>query len=153
MAEVLRPLIGGSQTMGCETVFGQRLLPWWAVYLFALGVSALFLVLRSEMAVSFGHRPLLILFMLPIILSALMGGLGPGIVSTVVSSVGIDYLAIPPEGSLLIAKAHDVLQWTFLIVNGALVGRAMKTAPTASSASRSIFPDSPRRWPVSACIG
>lgn len=127
MAKVGRPLNGESRGAERAAVFGQGRMPAWAVYLFAFMVSASFLVLRSEMEVGFGHRPLLILFMFPIILSALLGGLGPGIVSTVVSSIGIDYLAIPPEGSLLIAKSHDTLQWIFLIVNGVLVSYLSET--------------------------
>lgn len=96
-------------------------LPRWLVYVLAIGTALAFLGLRTEIAVSFGQRPLLILFMFPIILSALLGGLGPGIVATLVTAIGIDYLAIPPEGSLLIGKSHDQIQWGFLIANGLLV--------------------------------
>jgi K+-sensing histidine kinase KdpD len=74
-------------------------------------VSLAFLVLRAELSVSFGQRPLLIIFMFPIILSALLGGFGPGVVATLVAAIGIDYLAILPEGTLSIAKSHDLIQW------------------------------------------
>jgi PAS domain S-box-containing protein len=71
--------------------------------------------------VVFAQRPLLILFMLPIILSAYVGGLWSGLVSTLVASVSVDYFLIPPIHSLQIAETHDFIQWLILIVNGVLI--------------------------------
>lgn len=95
-------------------------IPRWAAYLFAVAVSVGMLFLRQEIAVSFGERPMLILFMPPIILSSVLGGLGPGLAATVVSAFGIDYLAIPPVGSFRIAAEHDLFSWCLLIASGLL---------------------------------
>ncbi|NLF40459.1 GAF domain-containing protein, partial [bacterium] len=86
---------------------------------FALPVAAL--ILRKCLPVSFGERPLLILFMLPIIASSLLGGLGPGLVATATSAVCANYLLIPPVRSFAFAAGHDAVQWAVLIVNGVLV--------------------------------
>ena len=59
--------------------------------------------------------------MLPIILCSLTGGLGPGLVATAVSAIGINYMALPPVGSLRIATAHDLVQWLMLVACGVLV--------------------------------
>lgn len=59
--------------------------------------------------------------MFPIILSATLGGVGPGLLSTLIVSLAIDYLVIPPVGSLAIAERRDLALWSFLIVNGVLV--------------------------------
>jgi hypothetical protein len=100
------------------TGFAPGRLPPWLTYSFALAVTLLTVAVRDGFAVGFGERPLLILFMFPIILSALLGGLGPGLVATVVAALGVAYTAIPPVGSFRIAAGHDLLQWGFLIANG-----------------------------------
>lgn len=96
-------------------------LPRSAAYLIALASALAMLALRESLAVEFDARPLLILFMFPIIVSALLGGLGPGLVATAVAALGVSYLAIPPVHSLRIAAGHDLLQWSFLIINGVAV--------------------------------
>ncbi len=95
-------------------------LPHWVAYLFAVASSLLMLVLRMHIAVSFGERPLLILFMLPIILSSVLGGFGPGIVATLLCSVGIAYYGIPPMGSFFIEAPHDLFQWCIFVATGLL---------------------------------
>lgn len=96
-------------------------IPPWAAYLFAAAIAGLTLVLREAIGVGFEGRPLFILFTLPIILSALFGGLGPGLLCTAISALGIDYLAIPPKASLRIASSLDLIQWLLLIVTGMVV--------------------------------
>lgn len=114
----------------------------WLRYLVALVLAVLMLVIRQSLVVSFGQRPLLILFMFPIIISALLGGLGPGLLSTVVAALGIDYLAIPPVGSLRIAAEHDLIQWGFLLVNGvavSLLSEFLRQALKRSEVSRRLL--------------
>lgn len=90
-------------------------------YVFAVAVALVMLVVRDSLAVAFDDRPLLILFMFPIILSALLGGLGPGLVATAVAAAGVAYMAIPPLRDFRIAAGHDLVQWGFLITNGVAV--------------------------------
>lgn len=97
--------------------------PWargWG-YLFAVVVTVSMLAVRSGIAASFGDRPLLNLFGLPLFLSALIGGLGPGLVATITAALGLAYLVIPPQQSFQIASPYDLFQWAFLIANGVLV--------------------------------
>ena len=98
-------------------------LPTKIIISYTLSVLAplLMLALRMSIAESYGNRPLLILFMLPIILCSLIGGLWPGIVATAISALSINYFAIPPVRSLHIAAGHDLLQWLTLIMSGLLV--------------------------------
>ncbi len=92
------------------------------VYGFAVAVSLTMLAVRSGIEVSFGERPLLILFMFPVILSAMAGGLGPGLVSTATAALGVAYFVIPPVHSLLrTGDSSDLFQWGFFMVNGVLV--------------------------------
>ncbi|MFZ3001624.1 MAG: PAS domain S-box protein [Undibacterium umbellatum] len=93
----------------------------WPIYLLAIALPLSVLLLRMAMAQSFENRPMLIMFVLPIILSAMLGGLGPGLVSTLVASVGLSYFLIPPLHSFAIKSNQDILQLGFLVVNGIAV--------------------------------
>ncbi|MDI6748387.1 MAG: PAS domain S-box protein [Rhodocyclaceae bacterium] len=94
--------------------------PRGAAYLFAVAITLAMLLVRLGLAPSFGDRPLLILFVLPIVLSSLVGGLGPGLVSTLVAAVAAAWF-LPPADGFDIASVHDVFQWAFLIASGVLV--------------------------------
>jgi len=84
----------------------------------ALMVTGAVVALRVGLASWFGDRPVLILFVLPIFLSAYVGGLGPGLVATAVAALGTSYLLIPPLGSFAIASSVDTWDWLTLIVVG-----------------------------------
>lgn len=91
------------------------------VYLFAIATSLGALGLRASMDVPFAVRPMFLLFMAPIILSAFLGGLGPGLVATAVAALGLDWLFIPPVSSLGGMGSLDLFQWVLLVVNGLVV--------------------------------
>ncbi|KAB2889213.1 MAG: DUF4118 domain-containing protein [Desulfobulbaceae bacterium] len=95
-------------------------IPAWAAYLFAVAVTVAMLYVREAIAVSFDDRPMLVLFMPPIILSSVLGGFGPGLTATAIAAIGIDYWGIPPVASLRIEKEHDLFQWCLLIASGLL---------------------------------
>jgi len=88
-------------------------------YLFAAAITLAMLWLQQSLQFEV-QRPRLILYMLPVILSALMGGLGPGLLATCVAALGADLLAPEPLHSDR-ASPQDRLQWAFLLLNGALV--------------------------------
>jgi len=94
--------------------------PRWSIYVFAVAISVAMLLLRMALAPSFGERPLLILLMLPIVLSALLGGIGPGLLATFIAACASAWF-IPPAAEFGIAAGHDLFQWGILIANGVLV--------------------------------
>ncbi|MGZ8975682.1 PAS domain S-box protein, partial [Methylomagnum sp.] len=91
------------------------------IYAFAVVATVATLLLRVSLGVSIGERPMLILFMFPIILSALFGGLGPGLVSTVLAAAGTTYFFVPSAHGLWVSQPLGFFQWSFLAVNGVLV--------------------------------
>jgi len=93
----------------------------WQLYLFAISAPLLTSLIRIDAAASFGDRTMLILFMFPIMLSAALGGFGPGLIATLIAVVAADYLLVPPTGSLYIEYSYDVFQLGFLLANGLLV--------------------------------
>jgi two-component system, cell cycle sensor histidine kinase and response regulator CckA len=90
-------------------------------YALALLLTIATFFLRQKLSISFGERPLLILFMFPVLVSALTGGIGPGLLATFLAAACTGYFLIPPVYSFSIAATHDALQWMMLITNGALV--------------------------------
>lgn len=90
-------------------------------YGLAIIAPCLALYLRASFGDDFGQRPLLILFILPIIVCALQGGVGPGLLATLITVVGVDLLFVPPLGRLGIAAPRDALQWSILLLDGVLV--------------------------------
>jgi two-component system sensor histidine kinase/response regulator len=96
------------------------LLPGWRAYAFALVVTAATLVARSQLDVVFQQRPLLILFTLPILLSAFVGGLGPGLLATAVAAVGAGYYFMGAASGAAVTSA-DLIQVMILVMNGLLV--------------------------------
>lgn len=94
--------------------------PRWLIYVVAVAMTAAMLLIRMELAPSFGDRPLLILLVLPIVLSSLLGGFGPGLASTLLAGAASAWF-MPPESVFRVAATHDFFQWTVLIANGVLI--------------------------------
>ncbi|MEW6428318.1 MAG: ATP-binding protein [Thermodesulfobacteriota bacterium] len=94
--------------------------PLWA-YGFAVAVTGATLLVRAGLAVPFAVRPLMVFLLFPIILSAAIGGLGPGLVATLSSALFTAYFGLAPIGAFAIAGSHDLFQWSFLVTNGVLV--------------------------------
>lgn len=67
-----------------------------------------------------GDRLVLIAFLLPILLSVHVGGLGPGLVATALAALGANYYLIPPAGSFAFERPADLLQWFLLVALGGL---------------------------------
>lgn len=96
---------------------------WPRGWAYALAVAATLgtLGLRLGLTEWFGDRPVLVLFILPIFLSAYVGGLGAGLVATAIAAVGTGYFLIPPQHSFAIAQSVDALQWLILLLIGGLI--------------------------------
>jgi signal transduction histidine kinase len=93
----------------------------WLAYIFATAITLLTFFLRLGLAVAYGERPLLILFVLPIIVSAYLGGIGPGLLSTCLAALIVDFFLLPPSGSFLVAHSYDLAQLLMLILNGVII--------------------------------
>ena len=108
-----------------ENVAGSALLlPFmrkWGAYGLAIAVTLSVFGLRFVSGSWIGDNPGLILFILPIILSANFGGMGAGLVATAIVAVGTDYFFIPPARSFAFAQSSDLGEWVVLVGAGALV--------------------------------
>ncbi|MDR3678093.1 MAG: PAS domain S-box protein, partial [Acidobacteriota bacterium] len=68
-----------------------------------------------------GGNPALILFLFPVLLSAYLGGLGPGLVSTVCVGLAARYFLLSPLHSLSIQGGLHSVQWLGLLASGGMV--------------------------------
>lgn len=93
----------------------------WGAYGLAVMLPLAVLLLRLNLPSTFGEGPLLLLLVFPITISALLGGIGPGILSTVIAALASTYLLLQPYRSFRIEGAYDLFQWTLLIGNGILI--------------------------------
>jgi PAS domain S-box-containing protein len=116
-------MTGKSVVNEAAVPYASRPMGWprWLDYVLAVLFSVATLFVRMEVAGLFENRPLLIILVLPIIASALLGGLGPGLFATLLVAVGVDYLIFPPIHSLIIQQTHDLVQLGFLVLNGVMV--------------------------------
>ncbi|WAR46366.1 PAS domain S-box protein [Methylomonas rapida] len=115
-------------------------------YALALLLPLLMLYCRDHFLVAFGERPLLILFMLPIVCLAVLTGKGPGLTATLTTALLTAYFLIPPIGSFAFGAPHDLFQWSVLIANGFLVSYASEML------HRARFDEAERRRQLEAAL-
>ncbi|MBF0480884.1 MAG: DUF4118 domain-containing protein [Desulfovibrionaceae bacterium] len=116
---------------------GASGLPRWTIYPVAVSVTLATLWLRLALEQHFTPHALTTLSVLPVIVSAYLGGWWPGIVSTVVAALGVDYLFLPPLGSFQIAHPPDAVDLGVLAGAGALVSALCEKLHRHAAALRS----------------
>src|SRR5882757_5116283 len=97
-----------------------RLSPW-PGYVLAVVVTLVTLWLRISLTPWVGERPLLILFIIPMILCAYIGGLGAGLVCTAAVGLATAYYVMPPTHSFSFERPVDFAQWLLLVLIGVII--------------------------------
>src|SRR5271157_4479912 len=98
-----------------------RKLPRWTGLLLAMAFVAATLLLRLSLSFYLGDQPTMILFVIPVILSAYFGGMEAGLAATVMAALATSYFLLPPVQSFGIAKPGNQVQWAALWVIGVVV--------------------------------
>ncbi|MDD5444814.1 MAG: PAS domain-containing protein, partial [Pseudomonas fluorescens] len=93
----------------------------WLGYTFAVLVTLLVVVVRVAIGDNAAEHPMLILFMMPIIFSTLVGGLGPGLVSTAIASACAYWLLKSSTPGSHGIGSLNVVQLGALLANGIAV--------------------------------
>ncbi|MCX6952047.1 MAG: PAS domain S-box protein [Verrucomicrobia bacterium] len=91
-----------------------------------MGSAVAMLLVRIALASWFGERAALVLFVIPILLSAYVGGFGPGFVCTAVVGAGTAYYILPPVHSFNFTRPVDFAQWMILLLVGLIVSLALQ---------------------------
>jgi PAS domain S-box-containing protein len=132
-----RPKPGDTDERSRLAVLGKRA-PWLA-YVVAIATTAAILLVRHTFGFKAGDNPLLILFIIPITLSAFLGGLGPGLTATVLAALGAAYYLLPPLHSFAIHSTFQSSQYAALVVVGALISVLMASLTNAKEADRRLL--------------
>jgi len=90
-------------------------------YFLAVSLVLLIVIAQQSMAHLFGNEPMLMIFILPVIICAILGGFWPGFVATLLAAVVSCYFFIQPVKSFNISSAADLLQFLFFITSGLLI--------------------------------
>jgi PAS domain S-box-containing protein len=85
-----------------------------AGYLFAVtAVAVAFLLREGLIRLTGGSLPTYITFYPAVMLSALIGGVGPGFLATAAAALGVDYFILPPTGAFAVATLSDAVGLAF----------------------------------------
>lgn len=87
----------------------------------ALAFTAVVILLRILAEPWMGHRSFLVVFLIPVILAAYMGGLRPGLFATALSGVVTKVFVFPPSWSIWFKDRLDLANWLFLLLIGVLI--------------------------------
>jgi|APTNR8051073442_1049403.scaffolds.fasta_scaffold00153_20 two-component system cell cycle sensor histidine kinase/response regulator CckA len=98
-------------------VFRPRLL----AYITALAATLGTLAIHFSFGTSVGHHPMMVLFILPIVISAYLGGLGPGLLALGLSCGLLLYLLVPPQQSFHVAAWGDLVHLGLFALSGLLI--------------------------------
>ena len=90
-------------------------------YLIAVLVSLATVALRWSLADWIGQRPILVLYLIPIIISSYLGGTGPGLVATGIAAAASSHFMLTPGQRFSIANPVDLLNWLLMVSAGTLV--------------------------------
>jgi PAS domain S-box-containing protein len=88
-------------------------------YAVAVSLTAAAFAVRWPMG-SLADRPILTLFCIPILLSALLGGAGPGLLVTFLVALGTTRLVLPRQYGLDLSRPRDLVTWLLLCLFGIL---------------------------------
>ena len=94
--------------------------PLWLAYVLAVVSTVATIILALVLDSGALNRPTLILFVIPIILSAYVGGGGPGLVSTLLAAVST-YSFLRPADIPSSVISFDFVRWLTLVIAGVLI--------------------------------
>ncbi|MGH9867830.1 MAG: hybrid sensor histidine kinase/response regulator [Candidatus Polarisedimenticolia bacterium] len=89
-------------------------------YMLALAAVAV-TVLARALFLDWSATPLTILFMLPVILSSWVGGLGPGLLATALAGLALGWF-MQPVGAPLVTSQEDRVALLLFVAQGVLIG-------------------------------
>jgi PAS domain S-box-containing protein len=98
-------------------------------------------LLRYAMTSWVGDKPLLNLFMIPIVCSAYWGGPAAGLVCTGLVALATGFWAIPPTRDVVVGHAPDIVPWLCLILAGVFASVLSGKRAAAQSAPANAVAD------------
>lgn len=93
----------------------------WRAYALAAAITIVTVAIRFGLSGWIGERRVFVLFLVPILVSAYVGGLGPGLAAVAASGLAALLLLNRPHLSLSINQPVDLAHWTILLLVGVLI--------------------------------
>jgi PAS domain S-box-containing protein len=118
--------------------------PDWLHYSLAVAMTGAALVIYLVSSPAFDNQPAPIIFLIPVVISAYLGGVGPGLASTLLGVLCADYFMTPPYHSFRITHPVDYVRLGSVLVIGVLTSFMSKSLRRAGDASRQANKSS--RW-------
>src|ERR1043165_5073837 len=105
----------------------EKQLAQWIAYGVAVLATAVSLLLRLPLVPWLGYHAELMTFFPAVIVSAYLGGLGPGLVATVLGAAAGDFFFIEPRSSFATAKTGSAYAMGLFVLPGAVIGGVMES--------------------------
>jgi PAS domain S-box-containing protein len=122
MAHLLTPM---NERRAISATNGHGRHQRWRDYASATLIALAACALRFAMTPWVAGRPLLVLFVVPLGLSAYVGGLGPGLLCTVLIGFATSFFFIPPFYSFHFQQPIDLASWVVLMISGCILSLLM----------------------------
>lgn len=104
-----------------EFVAGAGPLKPWQAYLFAMLATAATFALRFALEGQLGGHPTLVIFLLPIMVTAYLGGWQAALLGTGISCLGADYFLLLPRQTLAVTSVAERWQLFFVALAGVVI--------------------------------
>lgn len=114
----------------------------------AIGAAAAAILFRLALNPLWGTGLPFVTLLPAIVLSAWLGGFGPGLITTLVTAVAVEYFWIAPAGSWAVDNRSELLGWLVFIVVGVVisgVNEAWRRGIAAAEREHSALLESERR--------
>src|SRR5271157_211015 len=83
-------------------------------------------LLKQPIEAYIGHGPPFILFLPAVTLGAWYGGLGPGLLATILATMICAYFFLPPIGSLKVSSGNDLFRLVLFVLEATLTSVLME---------------------------
>ncbi len=120
-------------------------LPSWVAIVLGCALVIATLLLRLWLGFHLGDQPVLILYVIPILTGAYLGGFRAGMATTVLAAFLTNYLLLPPVYTLAISKPVNIVQWITLWVIGIILSLLLEKLHRARESMARLNMDLNRR--------
>lgn len=90
----------------------------WRTYALPVSFTLTTVALRYALTFWIGDKPILNLFVIPIVCSAYWGGPAAGLICTLLGALATGFWAVPPTRNVAIGPTADIVPWLCLILAG-----------------------------------
>jgi K+-sensing histidine kinase KdpD len=108
----------------------------WRAHGFAVVMTGTVLVLRLALDRALTGQPAMVLFTIPVMLSAYVGGWSAGLLATVLSYLGASFFLLRPIHSFLVDSATDRWQQLVFVMSGIVLSALSEALHRAGAARR-----------------